>query len=159
MALLERRQATLDANELCCKCQRAIGGPPGLPNGLGHGVEIATFYLFPTGNAFHGACLLEVVREGAPAAQAARINGLLLRLEQVQLFLHTLLNPHPSFCAPSLVHCASLLPATPAACPPLPSQARSSVQGCPLFVHRAALSLWFLLCCVQLQPTHVVLWR
>eukprot|EP00884_Botryococcus_braunii_P001644 jgi/Botrbrau1/11480/Bobra.0360s0007.1 len=82
MALLERRQATLDASEPCAKCGRAVGAPPAKPSAMPGGVEMARFYLFPTGNAFHGVCLLEEVRETAPAPQAARINSLLLQLSQ-----------------------------------------------------------------------------
>lgn len=82
MAALEHRTGTLDLASPCSRCHRPLARPP--PPSVGpSGGCIPPLYLFPTGNAFHGACAAaEVVALVAPP-QAARIQALLLRLSKV----------------------------------------------------------------------------
>ena len=82
MAALEHRAATLDLAEGCAKCGVAVGEPPPATAGISGG-SVPQFYLFPSGNAFHGVCLASEVMQLVPAAQQQRIHTLLIRLSQV----------------------------------------------------------------------------
>ncbi len=82
MTALEGQSGTLDIAELCARCGRAIGAQP-VASTCPHGGAVPQFYLFPTGNAFHGACLASEVMELALPQQASRIQSLILRLSQV----------------------------------------------------------------------------
>ncbi len=83
MALLDMRQATLDVTEPCARCGRPVGGPPLAAGGAAAGA-LPRFYLFPTGNAFHGVCLAAEVGDLAAPAQAARISSLTQRLAKAR---------------------------------------------------------------------------
>ena len=83
MAALEHRAATLDLSEPCARCSIAVGEPPPATAGPSSGA-VPPFYLFPSGNAFHGVCLATEVGKLVPAAQQLRIQALLSRLSQVQ---------------------------------------------------------------------------
>lgn len=83
MAALEHRAATLDLSEGCARCGVAVGEPPPATAGISGG-SVPQFYLFPSGNAFHGTCLASEVLQLVPPTQQQRINTLLTRLSQVQ---------------------------------------------------------------------------
>ncbi|KAL3143378.1 hypothetical protein ABBQ38_002206 [Trebouxia sp. C0009 RCD-2024] len=82
MAALEHRAATLDLSEECARCGVAVGEPPHATAGISGGC-VPQFYLFPSGNAFHGTCLASEVMQLVPPPQQQRIHNLLLRLSQV----------------------------------------------------------------------------
>lgn len=82
MAALEGQSGTLDLAEPCARCGRAIGGQP-MASTCPHGGAVPQFYLFPTGNAFHGACLASEVMDLASPQQASKIQSIILRLSQV----------------------------------------------------------------------------
>ena len=82
MAALEHRAATLDLSEGCARCRVAVGEPPPATAGISGGA-VPPFYLFPSGNAFHGTCLASEVMQLAPPRQQQRIHTLLTRLSQV----------------------------------------------------------------------------
>ncbi|DBA75172.1 hypothetical protein WJX77_011350 [Trebouxia sp. C0004] len=82
MAALEHRAATLDLSEGCARCGVAVGEPPPATAGISGGA-VPPFYLFPSGNAFHGTCLASEVMQVAPPPQQQRIHTLLTRLSQV----------------------------------------------------------------------------
>jgi len=82
MAALEHRAATLDLSEGCARCGVAVGEPPPATAGISGGA-VPPFYLFPSGNAFHGTCLASEVMQLAPPPQQQRIHTLLTRLSQV----------------------------------------------------------------------------
>ena len=86
MALLEQRTATLDLTEPCARCGRAVGEAAYAASGPTGGA-IPRYFLFPTGNAFHGSCLAEEVMALAAPQQKARIMALLTALSQVRLEL------------------------------------------------------------------------
>ena len=82
MAGLEHRTATLDLTAPCARCQRPLDRPP--PPSIGpSGGCVPPLYLFPTGNAFHGACVAAEVASLVAPAQAARIKSLMQRLAKV----------------------------------------------------------------------------
>lgn len=81
MAKLEQRTATLSVTEACASCDRPIGDdPPPLDLAIS---AIPPYFLFPTGNAFHGACLVQEVLALAIPNQEARIRDLLASLSKV----------------------------------------------------------------------------
>ncbi|KAK9814445.1 hypothetical protein WJX72_006013 [[Myrmecia] bisecta] len=82
MAALEQRTATLDLSEPCARCQRAVGDAPPASAGPSGGA-VPRFYLFPSGNAFHGVCAGAEVMDLVAPSQRARIQTLLTRLSQV----------------------------------------------------------------------------
>ena len=84
MAALEHRAATVDLSSACARCQRPLAGRPPASVGPAGGC-VPPLYLFPTGNAFHGACAAAEVAALVAPAQAARIRSLLSRLSQVGL--------------------------------------------------------------------------
>ncbi|KAK9832068.1 hypothetical protein WJX81_003754 [Elliptochloris bilobata] len=82
MVALEQRTATLDMSEPCARCGAPVGAPP--PPAAGpSGGAVPQLYLFPTGNAFHGACLAAEVIDMSPPDMSARIAGIMKRLSQV----------------------------------------------------------------------------
>ena len=83
MAALEHRAATLDLSEGCAQCGVAVGEPPPATAGISGG-SVPQFYLFPSGNAFHGTCLASEVLQLVPPPQQQRIHSLLTHLAQVQ---------------------------------------------------------------------------
>ena len=83
MAALEQRTATLDLAEPCARCGRSIGARPPPAAGVSGGC-MPQYYLFPTGNAFHGTCLAAEVCETAPHKQRDHIRDLLTRLAAVR---------------------------------------------------------------------------
>lgn len=82
MAALEHRAATLDLSEPCARCGIAVGEPPPTTAGPSGGA-VPPFFLFPSGNAFHGSCLAAETSKLAPAPRQKRIAALLSRLSQV----------------------------------------------------------------------------
>ena len=82
MAALEHRAATLDLSEGCARCGVAVGEAPPAIAGISGG-SVPQFYLFPSGNAFHGTCLANEVMQLVPPPQQQRIHTLLTRLSQV----------------------------------------------------------------------------
>ena len=84
MAALEHRAATLDLAEGCARCGAPVGELPAATAGISGG-SVPQFYLFPSGNAFHGTCLASEVMQLVPAAQQQRIRALLTRLSQVSV--------------------------------------------------------------------------
>ena len=97
MAALEHRAATLDLSEGCARCGVAVGEPPPATAGISGGA-VPPFYLFPSGNAFHGTCLASEVMQLAPSPQQQRIHTLLTRLSQVTA-LNLVANSLPSAAA------------------------------------------------------------
>ena len=84
MAALEGQAGTLDLAEPCARCGRALGTVP-RADAEHTGGAVPQFYLFPTGNAFHGACLAAEALASAPPQQRAKLQGILKRLAQVNL--------------------------------------------------------------------------
>jgi hypothetical protein len=82
MAALDGQAGTLDLAEPCARCGRALGTLPGARAGPSGG-SVPQFYLFPTGNAFHGACLAAEVMASAAPEQRAAILATLKQLSQV----------------------------------------------------------------------------
>lgn len=99
MAALEHSAATLDMSEPCARCSTAVGEPPPATAGPSGGA-VPPFFLFPSGNAFHGTCLAAEVSKLQPAPQQQRIQALLLRLSQVTV---------QSYTSSMLLCCRSLL--------------------------------------------------
>lgn len=75
MAALDQRGATLDLSELCAVCREPLSTRPPASAGPSGGA-MPPFYLFPSGNAFHGACLSHCVAATAVPAQKTRIEYL-----------------------------------------------------------------------------------
>ncbi len=98
MAALEHRAATLDLSEGCARCGVAVGEPPPATAGISGGA-VPPFYLFPSGNAFHGTCLASEVMQLAPPPQQQRIHTLLTRLSQVTTFNLVLEFPAIGWCS------------------------------------------------------------
>jgi hypothetical protein len=88
MAALEGQAGTLSLAEPCARCGRAIGVAPAASASPSGGM-MPQYYLFPTGNAFHGSCLAAEVMDLAPAQQRASIHSLCTRLSQVPTPPHT----------------------------------------------------------------------
>lgn len=63
----------------CARCDRSLAAPPPLAAGPSGGA-VPRLYLFPTGNAFHGACLAAEVAAVAPRLQRQRIAAALASL-------------------------------------------------------------------------------
>jgi vacuolar protein sorting-associated protein 18 len=82
MAALDQRSATLDLSEPCARCGAALQEPPPLASGP-FGGAMPEFYLFPTGNAFHGSCLCSEVLQFCSAPQRARIKHVQEALSKV----------------------------------------------------------------------------
>ena len=83
MAALEQRTATLDLSEPCARCGWAVGdGPPASAGPSGGAVP--PYFLFPSGNAFHGVCLAVEVMDLVAPQQRSRIKALLSRLSKVR---------------------------------------------------------------------------
>ena len=90
---LESQAATLDLSELCTCCGRQIGGLP--PASVSSApAALPLFYLFPTGNAFHGACLAKEVMAAAAPQQQKAISALIKQLSQASY----LCRPVPHSC-------------------------------------------------------------
>lgn len=79
VAMLEHRRATLDLAEPCARCGRGVGEAPAASAGPSGGA-VPKYFLFPTGNTFHGSCLAQEVIALAPPQQQARIKALLTAL-------------------------------------------------------------------------------
>jgi hypothetical protein len=75
----ERMGATLDLNACCARCGRDLHRQPCAGSGPSGGA-LPKVFLFPTGNAFHGACLCAEVAETAPPVQRDRVVSLSMRL-------------------------------------------------------------------------------
>lgn len=75
MEALDQRGATLSLEEPCSRCHARLCDPPPADAGPSGG-SLPPFYLFPTGNAFHGACLCAEASTLATAAQKSRIRYL-----------------------------------------------------------------------------------
>ena len=84
MAALEGQAGTLDLSEPCARCGRALGTVP-RADAEQTGGAVPRFYLFPTGNAFHGACLAAEVMASATPQQRSQTQSILRRLAQVLL--------------------------------------------------------------------------
>ena len=132
MAALEHRAATLDLSEGCARCGVAVGEPPPATAGISGGC-VPQFYLFPSGNAFHGTCLANEAMQLVPPPHQHRIHTLLTRLSQV-LHLpvppttpashpHTPHTPVSGIALACASHHSSIAPTHMAnmACPPPPS--------------------------------------
>ena len=78
-AKLENRTATLDDSELCASCDRPLRDAPAPSKARSQpgANAVPPYFVFPTGNAFHGACLLKEVMLVAGPAQSARLRKLL----------------------------------------------------------------------------------
>lgn len=75
MAALEKRTAAVDLSELCASCSRPLAAAP--PRSAGaHGGVLPPMLLFPTGNAFHGACACFEAAKLATPPNASRIHHL-----------------------------------------------------------------------------------
>lgn len=72
LAGLETRVGVLGVDARCARCDRPLGAPPPVSAGPSGGA-VPKLYLFPTGNAFHGACLAAEVSAVAPRIQRQRI--------------------------------------------------------------------------------------
>ena len=84
MAALDGQAGTLDLTEQCARCGRALGSLPGASAESSDG-SVPQFYLFPTGNAFHGVCLAAEIMASATPEQCSSIKTTLKRLSQVTL--------------------------------------------------------------------------
>lgn len=82
MAALEGQAGTLNLSEPCARCGSAIGAAAGA-SAAPAGGAMPRYYLFPTGNAFHGSCLAAEVIELAGPQQRSHILSLCNRLSQV----------------------------------------------------------------------------
>lgn len=82
MAALEKRTAAVDLGEGCASCGRPLAGSPPCSAGPWGGA-LPPLLLFPTGNAFHGACACAEAKALAPPPVAARISYLQQTLAQV----------------------------------------------------------------------------
>ena len=97
MEALDQRGATLSLEEPCSRCHARLCDPPPADAGPSGG-GLPPFYLFPTGNAFHGACLCAEAAALATSAQKGRIQYLQQALAAVR---YMLLSPsHRCFCCP-----------------------------------------------------------
>ncbi len=83
MAALEGQAGTLDLAEPCARCGRALGTVP-RTDAEHSGGAVPRYYLFPTGNAFHGACLAAEAMAAAAPQQRAKTQAILRRLAQVE---------------------------------------------------------------------------
>lgn len=81
MAKLEQRTATLSEVEPCASCGRAVGASP--PSEA-PATALPPYFLFPTGNAFHGTCLTREVLALATASQRQRLHNLLPSSDMVR---------------------------------------------------------------------------
>ena len=95
MEALDQRGATLSLEEPCSRCHARLCDPPP-PDAGPSGGSLPPFYLFPTGNAFHGACLCAEAVALATVAQNSRIQYLQEALAAVR---HILLSPATSALA------------------------------------------------------------
>ena len=80
MAKLDQRAGTLSEAEPCASCGRPVGEVPvdvRTPN------RLPPYFLFPTGNAFHGSCLAREVLELAPSSQRERLLDLMSQSKKV----------------------------------------------------------------------------
>ena len=75
MEALDQRGATLNLEEQCSRCQSRLCDPPPADAGPSGG-SLPPFYLFPTSNAFHGACLCAEAAALATVAQKSRMQYL-----------------------------------------------------------------------------------
>ena len=82
MAALDGQAGTLDLTEPCARCGRALGTVPGT-RAEPSGGSVPQYYLFPTGNAFHGVCLAAEVMASATLEQRTNILATLKQLSQV----------------------------------------------------------------------------
>ena len=87
IAKLEQRAGTLSEAEPCASCGRPVGEAPaeGEASKL-----LPPYFLFPSGNAFHGSCLAREVLELAPQSQKQRLQQLLDTGQKVLLLVLTL---------------------------------------------------------------------
>ena len=91
MAALDQRGATLDLSELCASCREPLSAPA--PSSAGpSGGALPPFYLFPSGNAFHGSCLCQLGADLAVPAQRTRIEYLQQTLAAAVCTTNTLLS-------------------------------------------------------------------
>ncbi len=100
ISALESQAATLDLSELCAFCGRQLGSAP--PASVSAApAALPQFYLFPTGNAFHGACLAREVMAAAAPQQQSAISALIKQLSQVRyLYNLSLICTHPCCIVP-----------------------------------------------------------
>ncbi len=76
------RTGLLDPVQPCARCARPLSQPPPAAAGPSGGA-LPKLYLFPTGNAFHAACLCTEVLALAPPQQAERIRSAMQTLSKV----------------------------------------------------------------------------
>ena len=84
MEALDQRSATLNMEEPCSRCRLRLCDPPPADAGPSGG-RLPPFYLFPSSNAFHGACLCAEAAALATAAQKGRIQYLQQALSLVRI--------------------------------------------------------------------------
>lgn len=90
MAALDERGATLDLSELCAACREELSAPSPASAGPSGGA-LPPYYLFPSGNAFHGACLCQ---QGAALAVPQQRS----RIEYLQQTLAAAVRPGTATC-------------------------------------------------------------
>lgn len=83
MAALEKRTAAVDLSELCASCSRPLAAAPPRSAGPSGGV-LPPMLLFPTGNAFHGACACAEAAKLATLPNVSRIRNLQEALSRVR---------------------------------------------------------------------------
>jgi vacuolar protein sorting-associated protein 18 len=78
------REASVDATSaVCARCKRPLLQQPPATAGPSGGA-LPRMFVFPTGNAFHGACLCAEVADLVPAPQRRRILDLSARLAKMK---------------------------------------------------------------------------
>lgn len=84
MAKLEQRAGTLSEAEPCASCGRPVGEAAAEAEASN---KLPPYFLFPSGNAFHGSCLAREVLELAPQTQRQRLHRLLGTSQKVLLLM------------------------------------------------------------------------
>ncbi|GAX74136.1 hypothetical protein CEUSTIGMA_g1585.t1 [Chlamydomonas eustigma] len=81
LKLLSTRIAALSSEQACVRCGRPLSVVP-KPCGLPSGGAIQPFFVFPTGNAYHGVCCAAEVMELANVQQQSKIQSILVALSK-----------------------------------------------------------------------------
>ena len=87
IAKLEQRAGTLSEAEPCASCGRPVGEAPAEGEASS---SLPPYFLFPSGNAFHGTCLAREVLHLAPHSQRQRLQKLIDTSQKVLLVVITL---------------------------------------------------------------------